>query len=290
LTQSGQSSITASNVTVVSSSKVTCTFDLNGKKIGLWNVLISSGSFSHTLSNAFEIKTGYSTSKTETIDPNEDTSIVFTAETGVVKVDVPAGTFDESVTMTVSVATVPESDDNTIMPTSVGIDISLSNSSLDPQKKITITLYYRDSDISGFNESQLAICFYNEDEEMWSPLPSTVYENSNYVTGRTTHLSLFAVAQLDAASHLHGARAYPNPFNPKRDSQGLTFSHLTDDATIKIFNIAGELVKTLKADDGTGREVWDGKNESGSDVASGVYIALIESPTGKKKIKIALQR
>jgi flagellar hook assembly protein FlgD len=48
-------------------------------------------------------------------------------------------------------------------------------------------------------------------------------------------------------------------------------------------------VKTLIDDDGDGRIVWDGRNESGDEVATGVYIGNIEA-NGKNKIKIAVEK
>jgi len=42
LTRSGQANITATGVTVVSSGKITCTFDLTGKTTGTWNVNVTN--------------------------------------------------------------------------------------------------------------------------------------------------------------------------------------------------------------------------------------------------------
>ena len=66
---------------------------------------------------------------------------------------------------------------------------------------------------------------------------------------------------------------YPNPFNP---STTITFS-LKDPsapAELRIFNLKGQLVRTLYRGIPGGRElklVWDGKDEQGRDVASGIY-------------------
>ncbi len=56
LTRSGQSDITASNISVVSSSQVTCTFQLTGATTGQWNVLVTnSGGQSGIGTNLFTI-------------------------------------------------------------------------------------------------------------------------------------------------------------------------------------------------------------------------------------------
>ncbi|MFH1683973.1 MAG: hypothetical protein ABIA67_03735 [Candidatus Margulisiibacteriota bacterium] len=57
-TKSGETDINAANVNVVSSQKITCTFDLTGKSTGNWNVVITNpDTSSGTLPNGFTIKT-----------------------------------------------------------------------------------------------------------------------------------------------------------------------------------------------------------------------------------------
>ena len=53
-------------------------------------------------------------------------------------------------------------------------------------------------------------------------------------------------------------------------------------ATIRIYNIAGELVRTIEETDGDGINEWNTKNEQGEPVASGVYIYFIANPAGEK--------
>ena len=66
---------------------------------------------------------------------------------------------------------------------------------------------------------------------------------------------------------------YPNPFNPST-----TFRYGLSEptqVTVRIYNMLGQLVKTVVDDyqsEGYYEAVWDGKNESGSTVASGIYI------------------
>ena len=65
---------------------------------------------------------------------------------------------------------------------------------------------------------------------------------------------------------------YPNPFNPstKIEYEVQQAGHIT----IKVFNLRGELVKTLVDQDRPSGEysaVWDGKNDIGNSVASGQY-------------------
>jgi hypothetical protein len=86
---------------------------------------------------------------------------------------------------------------------------------------------------------------------------------------------------------------FPNPFKPGSggayDAAEITFRNLTRKSTIKIFNIAGELVKTIEVDNVAGEEKWNAKNDSGEKVASGVYIYYVSTDGGlKAKGKFAI--
>jgi hypothetical protein len=70
----------------------------------------------------------------------------------------------------------------------------------------------------------------------------------------------------------------------------VTFSHLPDQATVRIFNLAGVLVQTIQKDEPGQFLRWNLSNEDGLPVASGLYIAYIELPElGETKIlKLAI--
>ncbi len=89
---------------------------------------------------------------------------------------------------------------------------------------------------------------------------------------------------------------FPNPyyaFNPAEEttlSRFVTFNNLPPTATIRIFNLAGQLVRTLeKNDDPVQFMQWNLQNQIGLPVASGMYIAYVEgvlSATGEKVSKV----
>lgn len=51
----------------------------------------------------------------------------------------------------------------------------------------------------------------------------------------------------------------------------------------------GEKVKDLTVND-EGNVSWDGRNDSGEVVATGVYFVRIQGPNGDKTLKVAVQR
>ena len=91
-------------------------------------------------------------------------------------------------------------------------------------------------------------------------------------------------------------KVWPNPYfgyNPEeRDpiEQIVQFTHLPESGkcTIRIFNIAGVPVRTLNHTDGTQFETWDLKNNFRIPVASGMYIAVVETDKGDKLLKLAI--
>jgi hypothetical protein len=105
-------------------------------------------------------------------------------------------------------------------------------------------------------------------------------------------LSTPSQPMVTSTSTLNNIRIYPNPFKPYDGdpdtgipydgsaNSGIIFDNLTENCTIKIFNLAGELVDELSGI--TGKAQWDAKNKKGKEVASGVYIYLITDKDGRK--------
>lgn len=101
---------------------------------------------------------------------------------------------------------------------------------------------------------------------------------------------------------LSDIRVYPNPYfgvnkqepanrySSGRGERRITFIHLPDKCTIRIYTIRGELVKKIQHDSGMfdGSENWDLRSDEGLDVAYGIYIYHVESLYGDHTGKFAL--
>ena len=96
--------------------------------------------------------------------------------------------------------------------------------------------------------------------------PKTV--NSEPSTNHSSQLTVHSFA-------LH--QNYPNPFNP---STTIQFDLIeAGQVSLKIYNSAGQLVKTLVSDaynPGSHNIVWDARDDSGTRVASGLYLYTIK--------------
>jgi len=77
----------------------------------------------------------------------------------------------------------------------------------------------------------------------------------------------------------------PNPFNPVTKIRYVTSK--AGNVTLRIYNVQGSLVKTLAnkyVDAGSHEVTWDGRNQSGQSVSSGVYYAKVFSPGGTSDV------
>ncbi|GMR24814.1 MAG: hypothetical protein BMS9Abin39_0082 [Ignavibacteria bacterium] len=71
--------------------------------------------------------------------------------------------------------------------------------------------------------------------------------------------------------------------------QYVTFSFLPEEVTIKIYSLAGYLIRTLEKNDESPYMKWDLKNEYGNRVGSGMYLAIVSNlRLGEKILKFAI--
>ncbi|TBR22433.1 T9SS type A sorting domain-containing protein [bacterium] len=82
--------------------------------------------------------------------------------------------------------------------------------------------------------------------------------------------------------------AFPNPFRTN-ESGTVTITIPTSlqsrGTSIRVYTIDGQLVRDLKA-----QTTWDGKNDSGHQVASGTYLVLVKTDAGSQTAKVAVIR
>ncbi|MFC1480729.1 hypothetical protein ACFL6E_00585 [Candidatus Neomarinimicrobiota bacterium] len=82
-----------------------------------------------------------------------------------------------------------------------------------------------------------------------------------------------------------------NPYTTGRGPRELHFRHLPSECTIRIYNVAGELVKKIDHvnDISNGTAIWDLLSKDNLDVSYGIYIYHVEAPgIGEKIGKFAI--
>ena len=146
-------------------------------------------------------------------------------------------------------------------------------------KGMSSSIYLSDADIA------LLSSFYEKIEEV-----STNATHKELVRRFLKGLLVSVEEPMDTKLHAN----YPNPFNPET---WIPYQLAEDsDITIRIYNATGHIVRTLF----TGHQTagyylsrseavyWDGKNELGERVASGVYICELTTPTFKQTRQLVI--
>lgn len=222
-----------------------------------------------------------------------DKTVMYYGPSGEVAANIPAGAFDQSVSVTIKTPAawhVPAPTAGLLALNSpVNLEVSL-DTPLQPSRNVEIVVAYRDSDLGGRDETKLVLARYDEAHAVWVPLPTTRDTANNRITAVTRHFSLFQVMQAAPSATLSGVTVGPNPLKPSSNpGQAFTFRNLPPDSSVRIYTYRGELLREAMAD-GSGMAVWDGRNKAGARVASGLYLALVQGAGDKKIMKLVIER
>jgi flagellar hook assembly protein FlgD len=93
---------------------------------------------------------------------------------------------------------------------------------------------------------------------------------------------------------IHLSQNHPNPFNPSTSIQYSVYGRQRPaHTTLRVFNIIGRLVRTLVDEEklpGAYSVTWDGKDEKGDQVSSGVYFYQLKAREQTETKKMVLLR
>lgn len=101
-----------------------------------------------------------------------------------------------------------------------------------------------------------------------------------YVGTQLGLLSFETVAK-EPVTSFNDIFVYPSPFVIRDGSEVVTFDGLVKDAELKILNIRGELIREYTSPGGR-IAYWDGRDDNGDLVSSGVYILVASGEDGEK--------
>jgi sugar lactone lactonase YvrE len=281
--------ISASNVTM-SSTQVQCTFDITDARTGKWSVVISSGAAVGTLADAFAVH--FPSYTVRYIQRTRSYYIGIETAQGEVAFEIPTYTFPQDLTMAISDPEVlPPVAQQEFRACDVAADVVCSPD-LQPDNRMTVTATCADLMLEGHNRNRMVMTYYDAPLSRWVQMASRAIPEENAVASLANHVSLYRLLERVPSSDLSNTLVYPNPFKPGSDTgydesslgSGVAFAGLTGSVTLKIFNVAGELVRQIDQQDGTGVILWDTKTDQGDKAASGVYLYLINNPdTGENR-------
>ncbi len=119
---------------------------------------------------------------------------------------------------------------------------------------------------------QYTLSLYNENTQtdLWCPygIPLTFTDNEEQVLPTLQF------------------RLYPNPFRPQTALLNIEFDPAKfPPSKIAVYNLKGQLVRTVQPDKNASKAFWDGKNNAGASCSAGIYTIVLTSNTGKKLIR-----
>ena len=163
---------------------------------------------------------------------------------------------------------------------------------LDFKKELTISFPLNGYDLSEKDKTLFSVCKYEKNG--WEKQAS--FLDGNSVCARVKELGVYRLVYDAKQEHLAAIpktyelfQNYPNPFNP----QTLIRYDLPNPGHVKVtvYNILGQEVKTLvdqHKDAGHWSVNWEGKDNQGKEVASGIYFYKIETLGFEKTKKMVL--
>jgi len=163
---------------------------------------------------------------------------------------------------------------------------------------VTIEIPYSDTDVpAGIREENLRVFRYDSTNQRWTLVEGTqtvdTTNNIVKVVGVLT-FSIFGVLPISVQADFATVRVYPMPYKPASAFEGtLKFTNMPLGTTVRIFTVDGHLVRTLDTTSFSdiGNVTWDGTNESGEDVVSGVYFYVLTADNvGTKRGKLVVLR
>ena len=207
-----------------------------------------------------------------------------------------------------------------LIPANVGVDIKQTDTHtiFTIESPLTLVLSYDDNDLNTAvstapfalgaslyptdqQRSKLMLAYYDPKVNKWNPVESVssseysaeLDKTINKITAKIWNTGIYQIMRTSAEKTMN-VKIYPNPYKPNSFSDFVHFIRLPDIGSgvkIKIFTFLGELVKEIDAAGTTA--TWDGTNQNGDKVASGVYIVFIQSKDDKslnKTYKLAVER
>jgi hypothetical protein len=182
----------------------------------------------------------------------------------------------------------PTEPDLTAVPSERTIAYESVTGSSTPVRRAVGGFYeYVDDDVVNGMRYYYAVVAYDFGDED----PFLGYIKSEPSAGGCNANAFDIVPAMPAADNLAEVKVVPNPYRGAADWDEWTptgirlgrvyFTNLPAECTIRIYTIAGDLVRTIRRNDEEfGAEPWDLTGESGVQVASGIYVYHVEVPDG----------
>lgn len=142
----------------------------------------------------------------------------------------------------------------------------------------------------------LGILRWDEQSQSWEELPTSADAGSGWLATEVDRLGLLRVGQV-APDQLRVSQAlssYPNPFSPAAPARIVYEVEAPGPVRVEIFNLLGQSVRVLVdksfQDVGTWSATWDGRDQAGQEVASGLYLCRMQQRDQLRRQPLLLVR
>jgi len=189
----------------------------------------------------------------------------------------------------------------------ISTDSAVSPWPLDPTVDIDPIIYYRTGLGEGWDEVEIDLTPFAGSDRLWLGW-YTLYRNPDFLANSWSIDDIRVEAWSSTTGNLTSDRGaislgapYPNPSNPVPGRSVYVPADLSDlgsgwsSATLKVFDVRGRLVKTIV--DGTLENRvydrlpgWDGRDDRGRRVASGIYLFELTADGARSTRKLLILR
>lgn len=200
------------------------------------------------------------------------------------EIRIPAGTFDQDTRIFVTSRAIGD-----LRCGNIPVGFSITNQpAVQPRLPVEVGIQYALTDAGLGSLTTLGMVRYDPVSGACVPMEARVDAANSIVYARLNHFSDFQLQQLVPGGAAGTARVFPNPLYTR--TQGFfTFDHIPAGAHVRVYTIHGEEVFDQAAN-ASGIVTWRAENKVGRPVASGLYLAVIESGGEKKIMKLAVVR
>ncbi|MBI2504839.1 MAG: T9SS type A sorting domain-containing protein [Candidatus Latescibacteria bacterium] len=135
----------------------------------------------------------------------------------------------------------------------------------------------------------LGVLRWDEPTQTWEELPTSADPGSGWLSAAVDRLGLFRVGQvsLDQRRENQPLTSYPNPFSAAKPVRIVYEVGVPGPVRVEIFNMLGQSVRVLVdenfQDVGTWSASWDGRDQAGQRLASGLYICRLQQPGAQRR-------
>jgi hypothetical protein len=125
--------------------------------------------------------------------------------------------------------------------------------------------------------------------QLWEDVPTVVDEDTGWLSASVTKPGIYRIGQVEPGNRRPASQLnnYPNPFNPIEGDTSIEYEVTQSGGVVlEVYNLLGQRVRLLVDEGfqaaGLWTTTWDGRDDDGLILASGIYIYRLREPGAKR--------